>query len=130
MPRQPKFASLLCYLWPIWAFCAPREIHAATSERYAALECQKDGAFVIVNFYPDRTLQLTWGKNDEITEADINVNRAHSADREIYTGQNLSLSLSVGGGENSITPRIGEFRVSSPTDVTWPDLRCFLYGAD
>ena len=130
MPRRPSITTLLFYLWPVWAFCGPHEVTAAAKERYAALECQNNGAFVLVNFFPDRTYQLTWGVDDKITEEDISVKRVHSADREIYASQNLSLSLPVGGAENSTLPRIAEFRALHPSPITWSDLRCLLYGAD
>ena len=34
------------------------------AERYAALECQKDRLFVVVNFFRDYQYRLSWGIDD------------------------------------------------------------------
>ena len=127
MTRRSKFTTML---WALWALCASHTLKADTRERYAALECQDQGAFVLLNFYPDQTYQLTWGRDDKITQEDVKVNRLYSVGVEVYAGENLRLSLPIGGGETSTVPRIAEFQAIHPTPVIWRTLRCFLYGAD
>jgi len=130
MTRQPTTMTLFGFLCLFGAFCVPYEAHAAAKDRYAALECQNNGAFVLVNFYPDGIFQLTWGKDDRTIQEDVIVTRSYSVGREIYKGENLTLSLPAGGIENSMTPRIADFAVESSSPIYWQDLRCFLYGAD
>jgi hypothetical protein len=130
MLKPSKIGITPFYLWPLWILCAPHDVVALAKERYAALECQNSGKFVLVNFFPDQTYQMTWGSEDKITQQDINVRRLQSADMETYADDNLSLTLPAGGTENSTVPRIAEFRVFRPIPSSWQGLRCYLYGAD
>ena len=99
-------------------------------ERYAALECQNDLAFAIVNFYSDQTLMLSWGQRDELIGVDIKVLRAVTAGVERYTGQGAQLTLPVMVGVDSTQIRFGELSVAQSGFVPWGPLRCLLFEAD
>lgn len=113
----------------------PDQTHAAESnnprkERFAALECQDNGVFAIINFFPDRTYSLTWGRDDQVIAADVPVTRHDWGVSEIFAGKGVHLTLPVSRAESSISPRLGELRVKKPVHGEWTGLRCLLHGAD
>ena len=97
-------------------------------ERFAALECQNEMVFSIVNFYPDRTLLLSWGTGDVLKEIDIPVQRIADTQREVYAGKQIRLEVSLNPHLPSTTPREGRLQVKD--QPTWKGLRCLLYGPD
>jgi hypothetical protein len=125
-----------CLLATLVSQCGstPMEARALASsprvERYAALECQNDAVFAIVNFYPDRTLLLSWGRGDTVIGVDIAVQLGLGGGVERYTGLGVSLSLPVLPGIDSTVPRMGDLTVAESGVAPWPRLRCLLFGAD
>lgn len=116
--------------------CAPFT-HAVTDrpntpevrqDRFAALECQNELVFAIVNFYPDRTLLLSWGTGDILKEIDIPVQRIADTQREVFTGVQIRLAVSLNPHLPSTTPREGRLQVKD--QLTWNGLRCLHYGPD
>ena len=97
-------------------------------ERFAALECQNELVFALVNFYPDRTLLLSWGTGDSLKEIDIPVQRTTDTKREIFTGKQTRLEVILNPHLPSTTPREGQLQVKD--QPTWKGLRCLLYGPD
>jgi hypothetical protein len=118
------------------AICAPFT-HALTDrpnaqeerqQRFAALECQNELVFALVNFYPDRTLLLSWGTGDILKEIDIPVQRIADTQREVFAGERIRLEVSLNPHLPSTTPREGRLQVKD--HPPWKGLRCLLYGPD
>jgi len=97
-------------------------------DRFAALECQNELVFALVNFYPDRTFLLSWGTGDSLKEIDIPVQRTTDTKREIFTGQQTRLEVSLHPHQPSTTHREGQLQVNEKPP--WKGLRCLLYGPD
>ena len=99
-------------------------------ERYAALECQDDHIFVIVNFYPHKIFKLSWGIDDELIKADIPVSQISTEKLEIYSGEGVRLQLPREFGRDSHAIRIGTLQTKSKPQAKYDGLRCILHGAD
>ena len=112
----------------------PTEARAVAStprqERYAALECQNNEVFAIVNFYPDHTLKLSWGRGDTVIGEDVQVQQALERGVEMYSGLGVQLRLPVLAGIDSTEPRMGDLTVAQSGVASWPQLRCLLYAED
>ena len=99
-------------------------------ERYAALECQDDHIFVIVNFYPHKIFKLSWGIDDELIKADIPVSQISTEKLEMYSGEGVHLQLPREFGRDSHAIRIGTLQTMSKPQAKYDGLRCILHGAD
>ncbi len=99
-------------------------------ERYAALECQNERIFAIVNYYEHGLFRLSWGLDDQVMDDDIPVMRHDWGIRETFTGKGIILDLPEKSPGSDMTPRIGALRVSNPIPKLWRGLRCVLHGAD
>ena len=97
-------------------------------ERFAALECQNELVFALVNYYPDRTLLLSWGNGDILKEIDIPVRRVADTQREVFAGEQIRLEVSLNPHLPSTNPREGRLQVKD--HPPWKGLRCLLYGPD
>jgi hypothetical protein len=99
-------------------------------ERYAALECQNEQIFAVVNFYKHGLFRLSWGIDDQVIEADRPVTRHSWGVHETFTGHGITLNLPESTPDNDYIPRLGDLRVSRPRVQLWRGLRCLLHGAD
>lgn len=112
----------------------PTEARAVGStprlERYAALECQNNEVFAIVNFYPDHTLKLSWGRAYTVIGEDVAVQQTLEGGVEMYSGLGVQLRLPALDGIDSTVHRMGDLTVAQSGVASWPQLRCLLYAED
>lgn len=136
--KSSSFALLCTFVMVLNFFIvSSKDAKAATSsftasdqERYAALECQNEQIFIIVNFYYGRIYKLSWGSDDKVVVADQIVHRSMIDNLEIFENADFELSLPEAFGRDSIQLRIGNFKIRKTGQREWNHLRCLLHGAD
>ncbi len=99
-------------------------------ERFAALECQNNEAFVIINFYPGNLFKLSWGYDLNLEVEDLLVTQSFEHGWEIYRGNGIYLRLPSRPGGASNDVRIGSLNSRKPVRLIQGSLRCLLHGAD
>jgi hypothetical protein len=116
--------SMLCLV----ASFAPASSMAA--ERYAALECQKDRLFVVVNFFRDYQYRLSWGIDDVLHGDNIEVTRHNWGVIETFASPKVKLDLPVSRGGEDQKPRPGILYTEEPVPQIWETLQCVMLEAD
>jgi hypothetical protein len=106
------------------------EAQSHAEERFAALECQNKGYFVLINFYPNNHYQLSWGQDEILFDADIEVTRQKLGRYETFSSNNISLKLPIESGGHDSTLRIGSLSVVGAIPAEWSNLKCHLFPAD
>jgi hypothetical protein len=99
-------------------------------ERFAALECQDQGIFVLVNFFPHKVFKLSWGIDDDLIDTDIPVLRTVHESHEIFEGGGIKLKLLIAAGGDSVAVRRGQLLTNKCRLRSFDSLRCLLHGAD
>lgn len=99
-------------------------------ERYAALECQNEKNFAIVNFYPGRIFKLSWGEDDQLVQADLPVHQSIKSGVETYKNNEVLLTIPVMKDSDPETSRIGMLYTTHEGKLRFMRLRCLLHGAD
>lgn len=104
--------------------------HDPGPERYAALECQNEKNFAIVNFYPGRIFKISWGEDDQLVQADLPVHQSIKSGIESYKNNEVLLTIPVMKDSDPETSRIGMLYTTHEGKLRFMRLRCLLHGAD
>jgi len=125
--------SILALTVTLWRATDLRADGASTperDERYAALECQNERIFAVVNYHYHGLFRLSWGLDDQVIDDNVPVMRHDWGVRETFTGKGIILDLPEKSPGADMAPRIGELKISNPIPKLWRGLRCVLHGAD
>jgi hypothetical protein len=119
-----RFASILCLISGL------SPARALSAERYAALECQKDRLFVLINFFRDHQYTLSWGIDDVLYEDNIEVTRHNWGVVETFASPKVRLDLPAARDGEDHRPRPGTLYTEEPVPQIWQTLQCVMLEAD
>lgn len=131
-----KLIFVLFFVVPMWVLFLTESLFASEGDyfhedRLAALECQRNGFVVIVNYYSGGRYLLTAGEEDNFRVIDLPVKLKISQPKnlESYSDSNVLLTLPLDLGTNSDQIRLGKVKIKNPT-LEVEGLKCLLHGAD